>query len=391
MSLGESDVRPRDPRGCHGSDRRRRGEKLGHGDRYLVFFQSEAITAMVELSLVVGVVLVTSAACSFFEAVLYSVPGSRVALLEKAGRPSGRLLRELRQNVDEPIGAILSLNTVANTGGGALAGALAADALGEGNVVYFSAAFTSAILLFSEVLPKTVGVVHARVLAPLIARPLQVLVVVFTPLIVLTRVVTKLVPGRSRDHRVSDEELLTLVGLGLRSGTLKPHEARVIENVLSMETRTVGEIITPRPVVFMLAASVTAREAMKSEGLGKYSRIPVYDGDVEDLVGIVHTVDILAAMAEDRFDVRVDEIMRPIHFVVATMTLDQLLKTFLERREHQVAVIDEFGSLAGIVTLEDVLEELIGRQIVDESDQIADLRAYAHRRREEILRRVGRR
>ena len=342
---------------------------------------------MIELSLVVGLVLATSATCSVFEAVLYSVPASKVAMLEQAGRPSGRLLREMRHNVAEPIAAILSLNTIANTGGGALAGALAASALGAGNVLYFSVAFTLAILLLSEVLPKTLGVVHAGTLAPFIARPIQGLVMIFAPLVALTSIVTKLVPRRQQEPRVSDEELLTLVGLGLRSGALKPHEARVIENVLSMETRTAKEIMTPRPVVFTLGAHVTTREAADAETLGKHSRIPVFDGDAEDLVGVVHVVDILAAVARDRFDVRVEEIMRPIHFVVDTTPLDQLLRTFLERRQHLVAVIDEFGGFAGIVTLEDVLEELIGREIVDESDQITDLRAYAHQRREETLRR----
>ena len=210
---------------------------------------------------------------------------------------------------------------------------------------------------------------------------------IFAPLVALTSIVTKLVPRRQQEPRVSDEELLTLVGLGLRSGALKPHEARVIENVLSMETRTAKEIMTPRPVVFTLGAHVTTREAADAETLGKHSRIPVFDGDAEDLVGVVHVVDILAAVARDRFDVRVEEIMRPIHFVVDTTPLDQLLRTFLERRQHLVAVIDEFGGFAGIVTLEDVLEELIGREIVDESDQITDLRAYAHQRREETLRR----
>jgi CBS domain containing-hemolysin-like protein len=342
---------------------------------------------MFELYLVVGLVLVTSATCSLFEAVLYSVPASRVEMLEQAGRSSGRLLRELRQRIDKPIAAILSLNTIANTGGGALAGALAASALGEGNLLYFSATFTLAILLLSEVLPKTLGVVHADRLAPLIARPLRGLVVIFGPLVALTRVVTKLFWSGEREHRVTDEELLSLVGLGLRSGTLKPHEARVIENVLSMETRTAREIMTPRPVVSTLGAHVTTREAAEAQTLGKHSRIPVFDGDAEDLVGVVYAVDILAAVARDRFDVKVEEIMRPIHFAVDTTPLDQLLRTFLERRQHLVAVIDEFGGFAGIVTLEDVLEELIGSEIVDESDQVADLRAYAHRRREETLRR----
>ena len=345
---------------------------------------------MVELQLVVGFVLITSAACSLFEAVLYSVSPTRIEMLERAGRPSGRILKRMRQQVDRPISAILSLNTISNTGGGALAGALAARALGEGNVIYFSLTFTLAILLFSEVLPKTVGVVYSRQLAPFVAQPLRILVVIFRPLVALTQLATNLVWKGHREHRVSDEEVLTLVGSGLRSGTLKPHEARVIKNVLSMETQTAHEIMTPRPVVFTLAAQTTAREASADEHLTKHSRIPVFDADAEDLVGVVHTIDILRAVAHDRFDMKMDTIMRPIHFAIDTTPLDELLRTFLERREHLLAVIDEFGGFAGIVTLEDVLEELLGHEIVDESDQETDLRAYAHRLREETLRRKQR-
>ena len=351
--------------------------------------RSEALRAMPDLVLVVVFVLVVSAACSLFEAVLYAVPASRIAVLERAGRPSGRLLTRLRRQVDRPIAAILSLNTIANTGGGALAGAIAARELGEGNLVYFSAAFTLAILLFSEVLPKTIGVVHAGSLAAWIAYPLQGLVVTFRPLVALTQMATRLVWKGHQEHRVSDEELLSLVGSGLRSGAFKPHEASVIRNVLALENRTARDVMTPRPVVFTLGAQVAVRGAVGQAGLGKHSRVPVFDDDPDDLVGVVHRRDVLAAAADDRFEVKLDALMRPLHFVVDSTPLDALLRTFLDRRQHLVAVIDEFGAFTGIVTLEDVLEELIGREIVDEFDQETDLRAYAHRRRDALLDRRG--
>jgi CBS domain containing-hemolysin-like protein len=343
---------------------------------------------MVELQLVVLLVLVTSAICSLFEAVLYSIPATFVEQLEQSGRPAGRILKQMKEQVDRPITAILSLNTISNTGGGALAGALAAGALGGGNVIYFSILFTLAILLFAEVVPKTIGVVYARPLAPLIARPMHLLVGAFQPLIGLVQIVTKLIRKGHKEQPVSDADLLTLVVSGLRSGTLNQDEARVIENVLSMDTRTVKQVMTPRPVVFTLAARTSAREAVSEDAIEKYSRIPVFGKDPDDLVGVVRTVDILTAMANDRFDVKMEEIKRPIHFVIDSTRLDDLLRTFLKRRQHLVAVIDEFGGVSGIVTLEDVLEELIGREIVDESDQVTDLRAYAQRRREDTLNRV---
>ena len=336
---------------------------------------------MVELQLVVLLVLVTSAICSLFEAVLYSIPATFVEQLEQSGRPAGRILKRMKEQVDRPITAILSLNTISNTGGGALAGALAAGALGGGNVIYFSIVFTLAILLFAEVVPKTIGVVYARQLAPLIARPMHLLVGAFQPLIGLVQIVTKLIRKGYKEQPVSDADLLTLVVSGLRSGTLNQDEARVIENVLSMETRTVKQVMTPRPVVFTLSARTSAREAVSEDAIEKYSRIPVFGKDPDDFVGVVRTVDILTAMANDRFDVTMDQIKQNIHFVIDSTRLDNLLRTFLKRRQHLVAVIDEFGGVSGIVTLEDVLEELIGREIVDESDQVTDLRAYAQRRR----------
>lgn len=341
------------------------------------------------LSLVVGFVLISSATCSLFEAVLYSVSASRIEMLEQEGRASGRILKVLREQIDRPIGAILSLNTIANTGGGALAGAIAARELGEGNVVYFSLSFTLAILLFSEVLPKTVGVVYAHRMAPWIAHPLQGLVVVLRPLVALTQVVTRLVLKGRQEHRVSDEELLGLVGSGLRSGTLKQYEASVIQNVLALEKKSARDVMTPRSVVFTLGARVSTREAAGMDELSKHSRVPIFDVEQDDLVGVVHRRDVLAAVADDCFDLALDTMMRPLHFVVDSVPLDELLRTFLDRRQHLVAVIDEFGAFVGIVTLEDVLEELIGREIVDEFDEVSDLRAYAHQRRDELLRRQG--
>ena len=336
---------------------------------------------MLELSVVVGLVVLTSAACSLFEAVLYSVPLAQIDALERTGNPSGPILRTLRAHVDRPIAAILSLNTVANTGGAALAGAIAARVLDSVWIGYFSALFTLAILLFSEIIPKTAGVVYARRLAGPIARPLRFLVLVFAPVIWLSRRVTRLVAAGREADRVSDEDLLLMVRRGLRSGDLKPHEASVISNVLSLEVKTAGQIMTPRTVVFALHTDTSLADAAANTQLLQHSRVPVYDDDPDDIVGIVHRRDILRAAAKDEFDTTLDQLMHPVHFVVETAKLDQLLRTFLEQRQHLVVVTDEFGSVSGIVTLEDVLEEILGREIVDEFDQVVDLRAFARQQR----------
>ena len=336
---------------------------------------------MLELALVVGLVVLTSGACSLFEAVLYSVPLSQIDALERAGKPSGPLLRTLRSQVDRPIAAILSLNTVANTGGAALAGAIASSVLGSVWIGYFSGAFTLAILLLSEIIPKTAGVVYASRLAGPLARPIMLLVKFFAPIIWVSRLVTQLVAVRHETDHVSDEDLLLMVRRGLRSGDLQPHEADVISNVLALEIKTASDVMTPRTVLFALHSDVTLAEAAADEHLLRHSRVPIYENNPDDVIGIVHRRDILDAAARDQFETSLEQLMRPVHFVVETVKLDQLLRTFLEQRQHLVVVTDEFGSVSGIVTLEDVLEEILGREIVDEFDQVVDLRAFARQQR----------
>lgn len=340
---------------------------------------------MLALAVVAGSVLLISAMCSLFEAVLYSIRPSQLEALAKAGKPSARILQSMRSEVDRPIAAILSLNTIANTGGGALAGALVENALGPSWIGYFAAAFTFSILFFSEIVPKTIGVVYARPLGGIIARPLQAIVVLFSPLIWLTRRVTQLILNVDHHQRVSDEDVLALVGLGLRSGTFTTHEARIIENVLSLETKVARDVMTPRPVVFALPATETVQQASQHPELAKYSRVPVYGRDTDDLLGVVRRDVILTTAAAGQRDILLEQLMRPIHFVVDSYSLDKLMRWFLERRQHMVAIVDEYGGVAGIVTLEDVVEELIGREIVDESDQDPDLRAVAQRRRAKLL------
>ena len=340
---------------------------------------------MIELIIVVVAVIFTSAMCSLFEAVLYSVPISHIETLAQDKNPSGLIMRRLRQNVDRPISAILSLNTISNTGGASLAGIIAGNLLGAESIAeyIFSAAFTVAILLFAEVIPKTVGVVYARPLVTIISRPLQVLVWIFMPFILLCRVATQLVAKEQKEQDISDEELISLARLGRRSGALDPTEATVIQNILSLKSKTAGEIMTPRTVVFSLQDELTVEAARNERGIWSHSRIPVYEKDFEDIVGIVLRRDILAALTGDRSSSKLSDLMRPVHFVAESHSLDSILQTFLERRQHLFAVIDEYGGLAGVLTLEDVLEEILGSEIVDESDRVDDLRELARRRRQQ--------
>ncbi|ANM30158.1 CBS domain-containing protein [Acidobacteria bacterium Mor1] len=339
------------------------------------------------LLLVVSVTaaIVTSAMCSLFEAVLYSVPDSHVDALKQQGRGAGETLRRLRENVDRPIAAILSLNTIANTAGAAVAGYAAASVFGEEKLIWFSAVFTVMILIFSEVIPKTAGVVHSRVLAPMVAGPLNLLVKVFTPFVWLCRAATLLISRGGDGDEVSEKEIIFMARSGLKAGSIRPDEAQVIENILDLDQKRAREIMTPRAVVASLPQNLSAEEARSIPGTMAHSRLPVYDSNPDDVVGLVHRRDLLAAVADGKGEVSVGDLIKPVHFVVDTARVHDLMQSFIDRRQHLFVVIDEHGGVAGVVTLEDVLEEVLGTEIVDEFDEVADLREAARRRRMQTL------
>jgi CBS domain containing-hemolysin-like protein len=339
---------------------------------------------MTELILAAGFAIIVSGMCSLFEAVLYSVPISLIEAQAQAGKPAGRILKKLRKEIDRPISAILSLNTIANTAGATIAGSAFAAAFGHEWVGYFSAFFTLSILLFSEVMPKTVGVIYSRQLSSLIARPLQWLVWSLTPMVWLCRFATRLVAREKIIHRVSAEEIITMAKLGRLAGEIEPDEENVIRNILSLENKTAKEIMTPRTVIFSLSEHLTLEEAWEKGGMWPHNRVPVYDENPEDIVGIVQRREVLSALASDKHQLRLSNLMKSAHFCPESISLDRLLVEFLERRQHLFVVVDEFGGLAGVVTLEDVLEEILGREIVDESDQVVDMRELARRRKLEI-------
>ena len=333
-----------------------------------------------QLILAVGLAIFISAVCSLFEAVLYSVPLRQVEAMIQGGKFGGRTFRRLRRNVERPIAAILSLNTIANTAGAAFAGAAATAVFGHQWLGYFSAVFTLAILVFSEIIPKTAGVVYGRSLAGPVAYALKGLVWTMTPVIWLMGRITRLIGRGSRDEAVTSEEIQVMARLSRRTGGIKIFQEQAIERVLTLQEKTAKEVMTPRTVIFSLNQRLKLSDAVKAAGRWEHSRIPVFDQSPEDVVGIVHTKDVLVALAKDRTDDHLKNLMRPIHFVAETAPLNMVLGEFLERKQHLFAVIDEYGGLAGLISLEDILEEILGREIVDESDEVADKQELARER-----------
>jgi magnesium and cobalt exporter, CNNM family len=336
---------------------------------------------VLQLIIAVGLAVLISAICSLFEAVLYSVPLRQVEAMIQDGKFGGRTFRRLRRNVERPIAAILSLNTIANTAGAAFAGAAATAVFGHQWLVYFSAVFTLAILIFSEIIPKTAGVMYGRSLAGPVAYALKGLVWTMTPIIWLMGRITRLIGRGSRDEAVTSEEIQVMARLSRRTGGIKIFQEQAIERVLTLQEKTAKEVMTPRTVIFSLNQQLQLSEAVKAAGRWEHSRIPVFDKSPEDVVGIVHTKDVLVALAKDQTDDHLGNLMRPIHFVAETARLNVVLGEFLELRQHLFAVIDEYGGLAGLISLEDILEEILGREIVDESDEVEDKQELARERR----------
>ena len=339
-----------------------------------------------QLIMATGIAIIVSAVCSIMEAVLYSVPQSQVEVMTQSGKKSGVILKKLKKDIQQPITAILTLNTIANTMGAAVAGASAAAVFGDAYVGWFSAAFTIAILLFSEILPKTAGVAYAKLFAPWIALPLTGLVRFMTPLIWLCQAVTRLIPRHGTEALISAEEIQAIAVLSRKSGAIEPEQEKVIANILDLQDKTVRQVMTPRTVTFSLSEHLTVDEAreMKTQW-NQHSRVPVFDKDPDDVVGIVLRKDVFLDDLDKQGDMQLSDLMHPVHFVPETAPLNRLLLDFFERRQHLFVVVDEYGSVTGVISMEDIIEEIVGQEIIDESDRADDLRELARRKRKQLV------
>jgi CBS domain containing-hemolysin-like protein len=328
----------------------------------------------------VSLAIVVSALCSICEAVLYSLTTSQVEMLRKSGTKAGSTLHDLKSDIDEPITAILTLNTIANTVGAAIAGAAAAHLFGDRNVILFSAAFTMAILIFSEIIPKTVGVSYSFRLAPFIALPIRMMVICLKPIVKLCQTITRLIPQDKSEDSITAEELQTIAAMSRQSGQLEEVQEKVISNIIDLKQKTVRQVMTPRTVTFSLDENLSVEDAMlEISRLTSHSRVPVYDKDPDNVTGIIMRKDVLLAAAQQKLSAALGKFKGPAHFVPETMPLNLVLIDFFERRQHLFVVVDEYGSVTGIISMEDVLEEIVGEEIIDESDRTRDMRELARR------------
>jgi len=316
--------------------------------------------------------------CSILESVLLSISLSYVGVVEKERPSIGKLLRHHKENINKSIASILILNTVANTLGAAAVGAQASILFGNDAVVIVSMIMTFAILFISEIIPKTIGAVYWKQLAPFSAYIIQFFIWITYPIILTTLFVTnKISKGKEESNSLTKEELLESMLLGEDEGVIDEKESDVIENVLKLDDIKVSEILTPRSVIFALDETLTIKEVIETkEEIFRFSRIPIYKHSIEEVVGLVMTKQIFQqALTDD--SVTLGSIKKEIFVIHENIPVSKALDLFIKKKEHMFLVTDSYDQTEGIITLEDCVETILGVEIVDESDSTVDMRELA--------------
>lgn len=321
--------------------------------------------------------LCVSFLCSVLEAVLLSTPISFIVMKEQEGAKNASLMKSLKQDIDKPISAILSLNTIAHTIGSAGVGAEAVKVFGEAYFGIISAILTILILVLSEIIPKTVGSYYWRQLAMFSAPIIKGMVIICYPLVWISEWLTKLISSNKQPLSVSREEISAMVSVGTQEGVFEVSENQMIQNLFKLSKITLREIMTPRTVVITACEKMSLKEFYANQMHRIYSRIPVYNDNPDFIVGFVLKQTVLEELAADKFSNLLSNIRRPILAFNEDTLVSDVWEEMLKKKEHIVQVQDEYGCFLGIVTMEDVIETIIGQEIIDESDTIVDMQAYA--------------
>jgi len=322
-------------------------------------------------------VLGISFLCSLLESFILSVTHAHISLVSKDRPALGKKLSHFKENINQPLSAILSLNTIANTVGAASVGAITLIEFGSNWVAIMSGILTLCILIFSEIIPKTIGALYWKKILVPATFAVQVLIIMTYPLVVFLEFLSKWLAKAENEDKVSREEVIAMAELGEDEGTIEESESTVIENVLMLDDISVEEVLTPRSVIFAVNKTNSVREVLDKYNDIEFSRIPVYEDGLDNIIGIVRRHVLLKSKAEDQFDVTMGELAKPIHAVEENDSVGDVLDEFVKRREHLFMVKDQFGQVAGLITLEDAIETLLGVEIVDETDSVVDMRKLA--------------
>lgn len=343
---------------------------------------------MTLLFIYMALALGVSFLCSIMEAVLLSVSPSFVARLEQQGQVLGTRLRKFKDNVDQPLAAILSLNTIAHTVGAAGAGAQAASVFGDAFIGVISAVLTFLILVVSEIIPKTLGAAYWRQLSPFVVRALVVTIWSMWPLVKLADLLTRWLTKTKENRGIHREEFIALAQLGAKEGVLHKYESRILNNLFCFREVRTKDIMTPRTVIFALSDQLSVGEALALHAHLPFSRIPLYGESIDQVSGFVLKSDILQAQQEQG-DTLLARINRPLVVVNGDLPLHRLFEKLMTKKAHIALVVDGYGGTEGIVTMEDFIETLLGLEIVDEIDTVEDMQAMARKQWQQRARDLG--
>lgn len=332
---------------------------------------------MIELVVVVVALLGISFVCSMLEAVILSVEHPYIQQLIDEGDRAGNLLLRFKEKIEEPIVAILVLNTISNTLGAAVSGAMAARIFGSQWIALFSAVLTFLVLTCSEIIPKTLGAHNWRMLGPFSAYLLKGIVIVMKPIHGPISLLTRMLRPADSEDRIRKSDIINAIRIGYFQGVVPPSEFEIMKNLFQLHSIDVKSIMTPRIVMFWLSPELTIEEVIEKHPSIQFSRIPLYDVAEDTVVGVVLRRDIMDLVAKRRMNIQVKAIARPPQFVPETISVYQLLNQLIADKTHLAIVLDEYGGLSGVVTLEDAIETLLGREIVDEFDPAVDMQKLA--------------
>lgn len=316
--------------------------------------------------------------CSILEAVLLSTPMSYISMKEEEGNKTAKVLKKYKSEIDGPVAAILSLNTIAHTIGAAGVGAEAGKVFGEEYFGVISAILTILILVFSEIIPKTIGANSWRVLAIPSTKIIKVLIVLTYPLVKLSEFITKLF-DRGEQTTVSREEVSAMVNVGVEEGVFQVKEKKIIQNFIKLDSVLAEDIMTPNLVVESVPEKLTVKEFYALKELS-HSRIPVYKDNRDYITGYILRATVLERLAEDKFNTKLSDIMRPMLSFGEEDSVSEIWEKMLENKEHISVITDEYGCMRGLVTMEDVIETMLGVEIVDEYDKTEDMQELARER-----------
>lgn len=332
---------------------------------------------MFAIVVIVAITLLGYFLCSLMEAALYSIPRSRIESLKRSGDPNGIRLSKLRDKIDEPIAAILTLNTAINIIGATWSAGLISKYYGNVWLGVFSGVFTGAVLFISEILPKSLGVTFASSIAPRLAGIITFLVQALWPFVKLTTFITRIWGEKAHINFPSEEDVISLALLSRSGRAIMSHEARMVVNALRLDRLKTQDIMTPRSVVYSLSGDMSLKEIDIDSDNWYFSRMPVYEETTDNIIGIVNRRDIDFALLKGSQDIKISRLMLEPDFVQGMMPLHELLEKFIATHRHLFCVRDENNEFIGVVSLEDVIESLIGEEIVDESDIYEDMQELA--------------